>query len=136
MNVTRLLMQVLLSLFNFLYFLFLAHLGVTYCRPQGNYMGLHLSITYRCPQVHPLLIFPLLTSCFSIPGPSEVNGLSHPQVIACFSDPSLYLYMSDEFTFPDPHISLFPLNLVGGWPKSQIILPWPTTRYRLGVTSR
>ena len=29
---------------------------------------------------------------------------------ACFSGLSSYLYKSDEFTFPDSHTGLFPLN--------------------------
>ena len=55
-------------------------------------------------------------------------------VIACFSSSSLYLYISDGFTFPDPHIGLFPLNLVGGWPKSQTVPLQPTARWRLGTS--
>ena len=117
MNATGFLMQIPLSLFNFLCSIFLAHLGVMYCCPQNAYMGLHLSIKYRWPQVHPLLIFSLLASCFSVLGPSEVNDLFHPWVIACFSGPSSYLYMSDRFTFPNPHTGLFLLNLVEGQPQ-------------------
>ena len=48
----------------------------------------------------------------------EVNGLFYPWVIAYFSGPNSYLYMSDGFTFLDPHTDLYPLNLVRGWPKS------------------
>ena len=86
------------------------------------------------PRVHPFLIFPLLASCFSVLGPSDVNGLSHPWVIACFSSPSLYLYISDGFTFPDPHTGLFPLNLVEGQPKPQTVPPWPIAMWRLGTS--
>ena len=43
--------------------------------------------------------------------PLKVNGLSHLWVIVCFSVLSLYLYMSDKFTFLDPYIGLFPQRL-------------------------
>ena len=36
---------------------------------------------------------------------------------SCFSRPSLFLYMSVRFTFPNPHTGLFSLNLVRDWPK-------------------
>ena len=45
MNATELLMQMHLSLFNCLYFLFLAHLGVTYHRPYGAFFTY---LSYTC----------------------------------------------------------------------------------------
>ena len=55
MNATGLLMQVHLSLFGFLYFLFLTRLGITYRRLQGVCICLYLSVMYRRPQVQPYL---------------------------------------------------------------------------------
>ena len=122
MNAIDFLMRVQLSFFNFLY---LTHLGITYCRPQGVCLCLYLSIMYRHPQSAAFLNFFLFSSCFFVLGPLKVNGFSHPWVIAYFSDPSSYLYMGDGFTFLNPHTGLLPLNLVEGWPKSQTIPLWP-----------
>ena len=99
----------------FFNFLCLTHLGVMYRCPYGVRMGLYLSVTYRSPQNAAIPYLPLLASCFSVLGSSELNGLSHPWVIACFLGLNSYIYISDEFTFPD-HWSI-PLNLVGSWPK-------------------
>ena len=118
MNANNILIRVHLSFFSFLYFLFLTHLGITYRRPQGAFFTYHY---FTC----------ILLLCTWSP---EVNCLSNPWVIVCFSSPSLYLYISDEFTFPNSHTCLFPLNLVKGWPKSQTVPPWPTTRWRLGTS--
>ena len=117
----------------FLYFLFLTHLGITCCHPYGVCICLHLSARYRHPQVQPYLssFTCILLHCTWSPG-CEWSLL--PRVIACFSGLSSYLYMSDGFTFPDPHTRLFPLNLVKGWPKSWIVSPWPTARRRLGTS--
>ena len=69
--------------------------------------GLHLSITYRCPQRCSLSYPPLLS-------PLEVNGLSYLWIIACFLGSSSFLYKIAGFYFPQLSYRFIPLKSIQG----------------------